>query len=299
MKTQIKKYQAGFTLIEFIVTLVIAAIAATMVYTFMGSMLTKSSEPIFRLQKASNLHQVMENIVADYNRLNALNLRYKWRSGNAYSIGDVVLPSDTAVNISSLIANNGRYYKCTTAGTSGSTIPSWPAVGATTTTLGRTVPIDGSVVWTEQGYVWKAAQRYPADSIVVPALNNGHFYKGPSSPNPFTSGTSVPTHLTGETVSDGNVMWTDVGNILSSAEASVENLYTILPDVNDPILTTDTDPARIRYGTGYTLTEKVFIKFDTNRVETPATSTDENNILKVTIKNNDTAETLTQLFTIH
>ena len=47
MKIPIKTNQAGFTLIEFIVTLVIAASAAAMLYAFMGTTLTRSSEPIF------------------------------------------------------------------------------------------------------------------------------------------------------------------------------------------------------------------------------------------------------------
>ena len=141
MKTNVKNHQAGFTLIEFILALVVAAIMASMVYAYFGNALTQSSVPIFRLQKASNLHQVMENIVADYNRLNVLNLRYKWRSGIAYPLNSVVVPSDSTNNVSSKILSNGFYYKCTTAGTSGTSLPTWLA------TTGATVS-DNTITWT-------------------------------------------------------------------------------------------------------------------------------------------------------
>ena len=74
MKARYKNHQSGFTLIELIITLVIAAIAAAMLSTFFNASLTQSSVPIARLQQASNLHQAMENIVTDFNRLNKINL---------------------------------------------------------------------------------------------------------------------------------------------------------------------------------------------------------------------------------
>ncbi len=58
--------QGGFTLIEIIVTLVIAAVVGTGLVQYLGTSLTKSSVPIQRLRQALDLQKVMENITADY-----------------------------------------------------------------------------------------------------------------------------------------------------------------------------------------------------------------------------------------
>ena len=58
--------QSGFTLIEIILTLVIAAVVGAGLVQYLGSSLTKSSVPIQRLRQAYDLQQVMENITADY-----------------------------------------------------------------------------------------------------------------------------------------------------------------------------------------------------------------------------------------
>ena len=230
MKTQAKNHQAGFTLIEYIMALVVAA----MVYSYMGSALIQSSEPIFRLQKVSNLSAVMENIVADHNRLNALNLRYKWQASIPYRVGSIVTPKNNIPDF----PNGGHYYKKTNTGTQNSgsgSGPAWP-----TTTVGATV----------------------------------------------TDGTA-PNQIT----------WTEVGTILDRSNTSLTD--SIIKDSIKYYL----DNAPGRYdpnNTGYTVVaaQTKFIKFSSTGGEEDATGTDEKNILKVTIKNNDSAETLSELFTI-
>ncbi len=55
----------GFTLIEIIITLVVLGIAAAMVAVFFGPGVTRSSDPIFALQKDADLQAVMENMIQD------------------------------------------------------------------------------------------------------------------------------------------------------------------------------------------------------------------------------------------
>ena len=60
-----------------------------------------------------------------------------WAASTAYVLGDFVEPT----------THNGYKYECTTAGTSGSSEPSWP------TTPGDTVT-DGTVTWTCRAYIY-------------------------------------------------------------------------------------------------------------------------------------------------
>ena len=61
-----KKREKGFTLIEVIVTLVVAAILGAFLVSFMGTALTKSTEPVTRSKQMYALQQVMENVKATY-----------------------------------------------------------------------------------------------------------------------------------------------------------------------------------------------------------------------------------------
>jgi prepilin-type N-terminal cleavage/methylation domain-containing protein len=63
---RIKKSERGFTLLEVIITIVIAAILGSFLITFMGTAITRSSDPIFQVQNRATAEGTMEVIVADY-----------------------------------------------------------------------------------------------------------------------------------------------------------------------------------------------------------------------------------------
>lgn len=63
------KISSGFTLIEVIVTLIVASILGTMLVTFMGSNVMQSANPVIMAQNGSYLNQIMENMTADYKRI--------------------------------------------------------------------------------------------------------------------------------------------------------------------------------------------------------------------------------------
>jgi len=56
----------GFTLIEMLITIVIAAILGTITFTYISASLTKNAQLLSQAKKAMDLQQVMENILADY-----------------------------------------------------------------------------------------------------------------------------------------------------------------------------------------------------------------------------------------
>lgn len=272
MKKYASPSQGGFTLIEYIVSLVIVAIAAAMIYSFFGVSLTHSSDPVWRLQQASNLSKVMENIVADYNRFNALNLRYLWKAQTAYPLYAHVVPK----------TNNGYYYKCLTAGTSGASEPTWPVTSGATVT-------DGGVTWQNSGKIRKASTAYTTGDIVVPYYNNGHYYRSTQTGTSSASEPAWPV-TNGAAVTDGGVTWTEAGTILESASV-VPNLKNYL----------DASPAR--FGTGYAVVaaQTKFVQFNASQGEENAGAngtSSERNYLKVTIKDENTARTLTNIFTI-
>jgi hypothetical protein len=74
-----------------------------------------------------------------YQRYGLADSKPTWVASTAYALNDLRMP--TSAN------ENGIYYKCTTAGTSGSTEPTWP------TTIGATVT-DGTAVWTAEAKFW-------------------------------------------------------------------------------------------------------------------------------------------------
>lgn len=59
----------GFTLIEIIVSLVLASILGAMLVSFMGSNVMQSGNPVVMSQNGAYLNQIMENMGADYKYL--------------------------------------------------------------------------------------------------------------------------------------------------------------------------------------------------------------------------------------
>jgi len=59
-------YQNGFSLIEVIITLTVLAVLGVIVFQYLGSPLTASSDPFSLLDKSLTLERVGENISADY-----------------------------------------------------------------------------------------------------------------------------------------------------------------------------------------------------------------------------------------
>ncbi|WP_155321115.1 PulJ/GspJ family protein [Desulfosarcina ovata] len=60
---------SGFTLIEIIVTLTVAAILSVILVQFMGTSISRSVEPTLSLQEGMTLQGIFENMNADYKRL--------------------------------------------------------------------------------------------------------------------------------------------------------------------------------------------------------------------------------------
>jgi prepilin-type N-terminal cleavage/methylation domain-containing protein len=63
--------QSGFTLLEVIVTIVIAAIMGVFFAQFVGTSVIHSADPVLRVQNLSRTTHTMEYMTADYKRLAA------------------------------------------------------------------------------------------------------------------------------------------------------------------------------------------------------------------------------------
>ena len=61
--------QGGFTFLEIVVTLIVAAILGAVLVEFMGTSMMRSAEPLIAVQKTADLTGVMERISADYDYL--------------------------------------------------------------------------------------------------------------------------------------------------------------------------------------------------------------------------------------
>jgi prepilin-type N-terminal cleavage/methylation domain-containing protein len=130
MKPLKKVAEAGFTLIEAIITMVVIALAATMIVSFFGANITQTSTPIVMLNTAGNLKQIMDKITAQYRQIP------HWHPNTTYAVNAVVLPTTPNAN--------GFQYICTVAGTSGASEPGWPIVSNATVA-------DNTITWRQNG----------------------------------------------------------------------------------------------------------------------------------------------------
>lgn len=63
------KNNGGFTLLEVIISLIVASILGVMLVSFMGSTVVQSANPVILAQNGAYLNQIMENMTSDYKYL--------------------------------------------------------------------------------------------------------------------------------------------------------------------------------------------------------------------------------------
>jgi len=232
--------QSGFTLIEIIVTVVIVSVFSAMMLTLFSDSLIKSSDSFKRISKSSDLSNVMTNIMADYATYP------KWKAGTAYSAGNKVLPTGM----------NGRFYICTSSGTSGSSEPQWRDYGETQ---------DGSARW--KAGIWVKQTAYAAGDMVIPTSPNGHFYRC------ITAGTSGASEPTWPSKLDASIGFSDGG----------VTWKRLLKYLSDQIGTADANLKDNSYYGKYYVVSNRFVKFVSNTIQ-PIGSGEPENVLQVAIK---------------
>ena len=60
--------EKGFSLLEVIITIVIAAVVGAMMFQFMGTALIRSGEPVNIVRDEANTEKLMEKVISDYVR---------------------------------------------------------------------------------------------------------------------------------------------------------------------------------------------------------------------------------------
>ena len=242
--------QSGFTLIEIIATIVIMAVFSAMMLTLLSDSFIKSSDSVRRLSKSSDLSKVMANMLMDYAPYP------RWKTETIYSAtnpANKVLP----------MGMNGRFYICTTGGTSGVSEPQpWSDYGETQ---------DGNVIW--KAGAWVKQTLYAIGDIVIPSNPNGHFYRCITAGQ---SGTAEPS-------------WSLTGSATVNTQWKRHLGY-----LNLQIGVADANLKNNSYGQYYVV-ENRFVKFVSNAIQ-PIGTGEAENVLEVKIKN-DEGETLTTLFT--
>lgn len=108
---------AGYTLLESLIALSFLAILGAMIYSFFGTMITRSSDSVTSLQEAFDLQMAMERITSDYYAaLNGAPAHSDWLPATPYTVGDqVVSPTQEF----------GHVFICAADGVSDTVEPPW------------------------------------------------------------------------------------------------------------------------------------------------------------------------------
>lgn len=98
-----------------------------------------------------------------------------WAASTAYALNAIVVPTTA----------NGFYYVCTTAGTSGTTQPTWATTNSSTTTDNTVVWTAHQIaVWQEAGFFWNSFDR-------IITAGNGSFTASITSTAPPNTGNGI------------------------------------------------------------------------------------------------------------
>ena len=64
-----RTHPSGFTLLEVIITMIVAAILGAILVQFMGTSMHQSFQPVYMVQEGYELGEIMEKVNAEYKRL--------------------------------------------------------------------------------------------------------------------------------------------------------------------------------------------------------------------------------------
>ncbi len=124
--------QSGFTLLEAIVTLIIASLLGSMLFSYFA-VANQAVLPIGSYQKTLDLQRVMENITSDYHTIVGREAYPQWGPLKGYSENEIITSKSIPF---------GHLFICISGGISGEVEPQW-------STDETNAIEDGSVIWRE------------------------------------------------------------------------------------------------------------------------------------------------------
>lgn len=124
--------QSGFTLLEAIITLIVASLLGSMLFSYFA-VVKQAVLPIGSYQKSLDLQRVMENITSDYHNIVGSEAYPRWEPLKAYSENEIITSRSIPF---------GHLFICVSGGISGEAEPQW-------STDKNNAIEDGGVIWRE------------------------------------------------------------------------------------------------------------------------------------------------------